>query len=193
MFLYQTTGDWGFNSRKWRSISKDFSLADHTLPTRPEPAWLKMAQSRLNGTTQSVDIKDKGWSPTMDRQWLKQKKSSTVCVCLCARAHFRVGASMCVYAHDAPVCARACFHVRVHAWRVWVMGPKIWSDGRTPDKMTQTRVTARLWSHQGSFLNCDHHTHLVGVTPILWLSYYHPNMAVTLFLITLRTMWCIVT
>jgi len=35
----------GFNSRTWQSFSSDFSLADHTLPTRPEPAWQKMAQS----------------------------------------------------------------------------------------------------------------------------------------------------
>jgi len=34
----------GFNSRSWGSISRDFSLPDHTLPTRPEPAWQKMAQ-----------------------------------------------------------------------------------------------------------------------------------------------------
>ena len=32
----------------WRSISRDFSLADRTLPTRPEPAWQKMTQSPLN-------------------------------------------------------------------------------------------------------------------------------------------------
>jgi len=30
---------------------KEVSLADHTLPIRPEPAWQKMAQSPLNGTT----------------------------------------------------------------------------------------------------------------------------------------------
>jgi len=29
----------GFNSRTWRSIFRDFPLADHTLSTRPEPAW----------------------------------------------------------------------------------------------------------------------------------------------------------
>jgi len=28
---------------------KDFSLAGHILPTRPEPAWQKMVQSPLNG------------------------------------------------------------------------------------------------------------------------------------------------
>jgi len=33
---------------------KGFSLADRTLPTRPEPAWQKMAQSPLNNTTQPV-------------------------------------------------------------------------------------------------------------------------------------------
>jgi len=42
------------------SISRDFSLADRTLPTGPEPAWQKMAQSPLNGTTQPVDIKEEG-------------------------------------------------------------------------------------------------------------------------------------
>ena len=48
----------GFNSRTWHSISGDFSLADHTLLTRLEPAWPKMAQSLLNDTIQ-------GQSPTM--------------------------------------------------------------------------------------------------------------------------------
>jgi len=37
----------GFNSQPWRSISRDFSLADRTLPIRPEPAWQKIAQSPL--------------------------------------------------------------------------------------------------------------------------------------------------
>jgi len=37
-----------FNYRPWRSIPRDFFLADHTLPTRPEPVWQKMAQSPLN-------------------------------------------------------------------------------------------------------------------------------------------------
>jgi len=46
---------------------KGFSLADHTLPARPEPAWQKMAQSSLNGTTQPVDIEEEGQSLTMDR------------------------------------------------------------------------------------------------------------------------------
>jgi len=43
----------------------------HTLPTSPEPAWQKMAQSPLNGTTQPVDIEE-SWSPTTDRQWQKK-------------------------------------------------------------------------------------------------------------------------
>ena len=29
----------GFNSQPWQIISRDFSLADHTLPIRPEPTW----------------------------------------------------------------------------------------------------------------------------------------------------------
>jgi len=37
-----------------------FFLADHTLPTRLEPVWQKMAQSPLNGTTQPVDINEEG-------------------------------------------------------------------------------------------------------------------------------------
>jgi len=41
-----------FNSRPRWNILRDFSLADHTLAARPEPAWPKMAQSPLNGTTQ---------------------------------------------------------------------------------------------------------------------------------------------
>jgi len=34
--------------------------ADHTLPTSSEPAWQKIAQPPLNGTTQSVAIEEKG-------------------------------------------------------------------------------------------------------------------------------------
>jgi len=45
---------------------KGFSLADHTLPTRPEPAWQKMAQFPLNDTTQPVDSEEEGRSPTTD-------------------------------------------------------------------------------------------------------------------------------
>jgi len=57
-----------------RSISRDFHLADRTLPTRPEPAWQKMAQSPLNDTTQPVDSEEEGRNSTMDRQWLIEKK-----------------------------------------------------------------------------------------------------------------------
>jgi len=63
-----------FYSRRWRSIYfKGFSLADHTLPTHPEPAWLKMAQAPLNGTTKTVDSEEEGLHPTTGRQWLKEK------------------------------------------------------------------------------------------------------------------------
>ena len=61
-----------FNFQSWQSFSRDFSLPDHTLPTRPEPAWQKMAQSPLNGTTKPVDIEQEAWSTTMDRWWLKE-------------------------------------------------------------------------------------------------------------------------
>jgi len=46
---------------------RDFSLADHTLPTHPEAAWQKMAQSPLNGIAQPVEIEEEGRSPTTDR------------------------------------------------------------------------------------------------------------------------------
>jgi len=52
---------------------RDFSLADRNPPTRPEPAWQKMAQSRLNNTTKPVDSKEEGRSPTTDRRWLIEK------------------------------------------------------------------------------------------------------------------------
>ena len=39
---------------------KGFSLTDRTLPTHPEPAWQKMAQSLLNDTTQPVDSEEEG-------------------------------------------------------------------------------------------------------------------------------------
>jgi len=57
----------GFNSQPRRSISRDFSLADHTLPTRSEPAWQKKAQSPLNDSRPPVDSEEKGRSSTMDR------------------------------------------------------------------------------------------------------------------------------
>jgi len=46
-------------------ILRDFFLADHTLPTRPEPAWQKMAP--LNGTTKSGDMEEEGLRTTMER------------------------------------------------------------------------------------------------------------------------------
>jgi len=62
-----------FSSQPRRSISRDFSLADHTLPTCPEPAWQKTAQSPLNDTTQPVDSEEEDQCPTMDRPWLKER------------------------------------------------------------------------------------------------------------------------
>jgi len=56
----------GFSSQPQQGISRDFSLADHTLPTHSEPVWQKMAQSPLNETTQSVDIEEEGQSLTMN-------------------------------------------------------------------------------------------------------------------------------
>jgi len=68
---YCLSSPWpGFNYRPWRSILGDFSLADHTLPTRHEPASQKMAQSPLNGPTQPMDIKF--YFPNTERQWLKR-------------------------------------------------------------------------------------------------------------------------
>ena len=55
-------------------ILRDFSLTDHTLPTHPEPAWQKMAQSPLDDTTQPVDSEEEGRSLTTDRRWLMKKK-----------------------------------------------------------------------------------------------------------------------
>jgi len=51
-----------------------FSPAGHPLPTRPEPAWQKMAQSPLNGTTRLVDIGEEGLIPARVRRCLKKKK-----------------------------------------------------------------------------------------------------------------------
>jgi len=45
---------------------KGFPPADHTPPTRPEPARQKMAQSVLNGTNQPVDSEEEGQSAAMD-------------------------------------------------------------------------------------------------------------------------------
>jgi len=61
------------------SLVVSFSCAkpstDHTLPTRPDPAWLKMAQSPLNNTTQPVNSEEEGRSPTTGRRWLIEKPS----------------------------------------------------------------------------------------------------------------------
>jgi len=51
---------------------KGFSLADHTLPTYPEPAWQKMAQSPLNGITQPGDIHGQ----PVDRRWLTKREKN---------------------------------------------------------------------------------------------------------------------
>jgi len=53
-----------------RSISRDFFLADHTLPTHPELPWPEIAPSPLNDTTQPVDIEQEGWSSTMEMKAL---------------------------------------------------------------------------------------------------------------------------
>jgi len=50
-------------------------MADHTLPTRPEPAWQKIAQSPLNDTTQPVGSEEEGRSPTKDRRWLIEQNT----------------------------------------------------------------------------------------------------------------------
>ena len=62
----------GFNSQLCRSILRVFPLADHTLPTRPEPAWQKIAQSALNGTTQPVDSEEEGQNSTVARKGLEK-------------------------------------------------------------------------------------------------------------------------
>jgi len=63
----------GLKSQSWRSISMEFPLVDHTLLTRPEPAWQKMAQYPLHDTTQPVSSEEEGQSSTMDRQWLNKE------------------------------------------------------------------------------------------------------------------------
>jgi len=44
-------------------------------PVLTEPAWQKIAQSPLNGTTQPVDIEEEGQSPTMNKQRLNKNHS----------------------------------------------------------------------------------------------------------------------
>jgi len=46
------------------------SLADHALPTPPEPALQKIAQSTFNDTTQSVHIKEERLCPVGFRRWV---------------------------------------------------------------------------------------------------------------------------
>jgi len=58
----------------WWGISKDFFLADHILPARPELAWQKVVQSPLNSTTKPVEIEEEGRSPTTDREYGRDKK-----------------------------------------------------------------------------------------------------------------------
>jgi len=47
MMIQMTSWAWSNNT--------DFLSGDGTLPTRPEPAWQKMAQSPLKDTAQPVD------------------------------------------------------------------------------------------------------------------------------------------
>ena len=57
---------------------KGFSLADHTLPTRPEPAWQEMAQSpsmtqhNLRTTRRKAEVQ-----PCIDDSWKKKTKYYT--------------------------------------------------------------------------------------------------------------------
>jgi len=53
---------------------RDFALADHTLPTRPKPAWQQMAQSPLKGTAQPVDSEEGGLPLITDRQCMAEMK-----------------------------------------------------------------------------------------------------------------------
>jgi len=62
-----------FPDQPCRSISRNFSLPDHTLPARPVLSqrgrkWLNLSS---NDTTQPVDINEESLHPTTDRQWLK--------------------------------------------------------------------------------------------------------------------------
>jgi len=68
-----------FNSRLRQSISRNFSLADHTLPTGPEPAWQKMAQSPPLGV-QGYKLAPPGVSPKPGQKegghtWRQQEKA----------------------------------------------------------------------------------------------------------------------
>ena len=60
-----------FNLLPWQSISREFSVVDHTVSNRPEPALQKMVQSPLSGTTQPVDSEEEDQCLTIDRQWVK--------------------------------------------------------------------------------------------------------------------------
>jgi len=69
----------GFNSQPWQNISKDYSLADHTLPTRPEPARQKMAQylpskasHNLWTARRKAEVQprtDDGWQNKINKWW----------------------------------------------------------------------------------------------------------------------------
>jgi len=61
-----------FFSGWWHSANPSRPVPSRPGPSRPEPVWQKMDQSSLNGATQPVDIKEKGWSSTMNRQWLNR-------------------------------------------------------------------------------------------------------------------------
>ena len=60
------------NSQPGQSISRDFSLADRTLPTHAEPAWLKMAQSPLKDTRQ----RQRGGRPKFNHGQMIEKNSA---------------------------------------------------------------------------------------------------------------------
>ena len=50
---------------------KGFSLADHTLPTHPQPTWQKTVQSPISSTTWLMEIKEEGLRPTKN---LRQRR-----------------------------------------------------------------------------------------------------------------------
>jgi len=69
--------------------------AASTLLTQSEPAWQKMARSPLNGTTQTVDIKERGLSSTMDSKYWEGKCVSYFHIPAEWTSAFRITSSTC--------------------------------------------------------------------------------------------------
>jgi len=53
----------------------EYFKGSYSIPTRPEQEWKEIAQSHIDGITQSVGIKEEGLCPTLVGQLVEKLKA----------------------------------------------------------------------------------------------------------------------